>query len=333
MNSKMKRLIYISLLCWMPILFGMDALWIEEEDQVSLSSFTTAVHQRYYFIARLEPVHNLIKALHCSCVISVQDFESLTHIAPQHPKIIDCIAALQQSLTCDALLELWHEVTSYKYLTNDQFAKEYTTLVALVSHQLVTLMHDQLSPTDQKILASLCTRAPKKEVSSTDVTFRYYLLKRLKKVHTLLRHCAHAPCVYTITPYLGDCTDRKVLQCAQDIEACHSLEPLLQLLREVEQFQSIENVAFIHELLQLILVTEQHALAPFYLPRKRELCAHYEHEIEGLSLEEILKSIDILTAHIEPYAHVDLDANTSWPVVPTLVTMVCSGIAAWYALH
>ncbi len=317
----------------MPTLFCMDALWIEEEDQVSLSPFTSAVHQRYYFIARLEPVHKLIKTLHCSCIISVHDFESLTHIAPQHPKIIDCIRALQQDLTCDPLLELWHEVTSYKYLADDQFAKEYTTLVALVSHQLVTLMHDQLTPADQKVLSSLCTRAPKKEIGSTDVAFRYYLLKRLKKVHMLLKQCSHASCVYTITSYLSDCTDKKVLQCARDIEACHSLEPLLQLLLEVEQFQSIENVTFIHELLQLILVTEQHILAPFYLPRKRELCAHYEHDIDGLSLEEMLKSIDILTAHIEPYACPDTDANTVLPLLHALVTIACSALAAWYALH
>ena len=149
----------------------------------------------------------------------------------------------------------------------------------------------------------------------------------------LLRRCAHAPCVYTITPYLSDCVDKKVLQCARNIEACHSLEPLLQLLLEVEQFQSIENVSCIHELLQLILVIEQHTLAPFYLPRKRELCAHYEHDIEGLSLEEMLKSIDILTAHIEPYACPDTHTNTALPLLHALMTMLCSGLAAWYALH
>ncbi len=333
MNSKMKQLIVISLLWSVHTLSSMDALWIDEEDQVSISTFTSAVHQRYYFIARLEPVHNLIKALHCSCVITINDFETLVHMAPQHPKIKHCIASLQQDLTCDPLLALWHEVTSYKYLTDDQFAKEYTTLVALVAHQLVMLMHDQLSPADQKILSSLCTRAPKKEVSSTDVSFRYYLLKRLKKVHALLKQSAHIPCSYTIIAYLPECTDKKVLQCAHDIETCHSLEPLLQILREIEQFQSIENVSFIHELLQLILVTEQHMLAPFYLPRKRELCAHYQHDVHGLSLEEMLKSIDILTAHIEPRAFGHTNHDTSLPMLQTLVAIVCSGLAAWYALH
>lgn len=320
----MRQLILLSLLC-NASLKSMDALWIDEEDHVTISPFTELVEQRYYLIARLEPIHHLIEKLNCTCVITLEDFTHLSHIEPTHHKIIYCIGALQQDLTCEPLLTLWQEVTAYKYLTDAQFEKEYSTLVTLVAHQLVSLMHDRLSPHEKKMLGLLEKRSEQAHTTA-DITFRYYLLKRLKRVTALLVHCKNIETTWTIMPYLSSLHQSSIVRCAKAIECEQSLDPLLAILSSIEQYQEIDNIAFIYELLQLILIIEQRVLAPQFLPRKRELCAHYEHTIDGLSIEEMLKSIDILTAHIEPYAQHTTDFA---PRAISLTTFAAAYVCAY----
>lgn len=332
----MKRLLYISLFCLVQAAIGMDALWIDEEDQVSISSFTQAIHQRYYCIARLEQVHNLIEQLRCACQITYQDFQSLSQIQPQHPRIIECIEAMQKDASSGPLIELWHQVSTYKYITDEQFMQEYTALVCIVAHHLVSLNHEQLSIEDQKTLSSFITKGFKNgtgEIGSHEITYRYYLKRRLKKVSTLLKQCAQVPCEYAVYIHLPHCSDERIVGCAQEIESEKSFMPLIALIKDFEQFQSVEDTQFVHELLSLILVIEQHVLAPLYLPRQRELCAHYEHDIEGLTIEELLRSIDILTSHIEPCARTENQFDNSLLPVTTVAAVACGSLALWYAVH
>ena len=223
----MKRLLYLSLFCIAHTLVSMDALWIDEEDQVSISPFTNAVHQRYYFIARLEPVHVIIESLHCTSIVTYQDYQALSQIEPRHFRIIQCIEEMQEEQTCVPLLELWGEVCVYKYITDEQFIKEYTALVCVIAHQLVTQMHDQLSNSDQKTLAKVIDRAPgsASNICSYDVAFRYYLVKRLKKVGALFVQCAYTPCQYSVSAYLPGNVDIRISNALKKLKALIHLFP------------------------------------------------------------------------------------------------------------
>lgn len=311
----------------------MEALWIDEEDSVSINDFTTSIHRRYYYIARLSAVHNLIDQLHCSCSISSQDFQELSYLQPQHPRLKQCLEIMQITQSCDPLLDLWQEICAYKYLSDDEFLDEYSSVVYVVIHQLSSAVQEKISPEDKAILSLLLNRATneKKQLNSSDITYRYYLIKRLKKVTELLSLCQELSLKIVINSYLPLCKLAKINDCSQEMEAKCSFKPLLILIDEFEQFQSINDLTFIYELLQLILVVEQHTLAPHFLPKRSELCAHYEHDIVGLSIEELLTSIDILTTHIEPYA-TDAQKRQRSYTFGMLATIACSSIGAWYAL-
>ncbi|MGE0010351.1 MAG: hypothetical protein AB7F19_00110 [Candidatus Babeliales bacterium] len=329
----MKRLIYITLVCFVQTTWCMDALWIDEEDTIILNSLTQSVHQRYYYIARLSKVHELLKTLQCTCPILTQEFQTLSYLAPEHPRIIQCINELQTSRTCEPLLAVWQEIKAYKYLEDEQCIKEYSSLVCIIAQQLITALQEKLSADDKKTLTILLNRATyeNEAVNSPDIVYRYYIIKRLRKVMQLLKLYELMPLNCAISAYLPDSTHAKIAQCADAMEKSNTFAPLLTLLKEFECYQGLEDVASIYQMLHLILLVEQQVLVPQHLPDAHARFTASSKSVESLSVEELLKSIDIMTAHLEPYARKEKKV-AALPSVCMLAALACSSFVTWYAL-
>lgn len=332
-TKMVKQLVYLSIFSLMHTAASMDALWIDEEDPIQINSFTLKVQQRYYYLARLAPIHDVLEYIKNEPTIAYSYDYTVTLLHPTHPHIRHCVEDLQKTQSFEPLFELWDEFKAYKFIDDHECLAQYAALVCTIVQQIMETLELEFADDAQRALNAVqkTTRTAPCVISSHDVAYRYYLLKRLKNVTQLLKHCSLAKYRYALCSSLPAWTNTKIVICAKTIEQTQSLDSLLDLLKELEQYAHINDIVFMHELLELILFIEQHGLAPYYLPKKKELCAHYEHAIDGLTIEELLQSIDILTAHIDPYAFETLTKQVPIPQVQSFGAIVCAGFIAWYA--
>lgn len=166
-----------------------------------------------------------------------------------------------------------------------------------------------------KVTSRSFLRMPVGKVTTDSISFRFYAIKRLsvaiglfKKAYRL--NVPFVPLtrsvVVTLSQLEQECTHPRVIQVITDMLYAKSLEPLVILLEEFQQYRYADDSPFLREMLAMLLTTYRDLLhsnkatmqEQVEITEKIEqILDLYEH-IEELSTEEVLDCIDSTTDNL-----------------------------------
>ncbi len=259
--------------------------WDDRDEVIEISPLTNQVHQRFYFIARLEKTIQELFHLHTDHHLhlphaTISFFKTVPGFENMH--ILECVKGIIKEKNLSPLFACWQTIVTYKYIDDDELTNEFSQLIYLILQQLIIA-----KKINTQTLESLSNREIINPESIThQVSFRFYLLKRLTKTREN-RSLIEQPIV--LPEYLHFAHE-KTFNCYQKILETQSIKPLLDLFEIIEQYRYINNSSFIQEFLQLIFVTEvcireQNSDLP--------IDPHSFEHIASLTATELLEAIDI----------------------------------------
>lgn len=271
------------------------AIHAQSDETIEISPLTNHVHNRFYIIERLTKTVHALYNLHNSCKLclpknSISFLQKTTQFENQLIK--KCIRDMIKTQSLQPLFSCWQTIITYKYVDDQTLSLEFSHLV----YQLITQLIANTKAPYAQSLTDLVTRDLESPTASThQVSFRFYLLKRLTKSHAILNaHREHA--IQSFPKHMLFMHPRTA-QCYEKIMKLKSIEPVMELFDEVQQYRFIDDTVFMQEFLQLLFIT--HVCMFIQENPDREFGHSFEH-ITTLSITELLEAIDI---EIHKYNH------------------------------
>lgn len=132
----------------------------------------------------------------------------------------------------------------------------------------------------------------------------------------------------------------KIVACIYALNRQHSLEPLIALLREAEQYRQIQSDNFIKELLMLIIITYKEILLDTACSKHTETkksvletIINISHKLDQLPIAELLNAIDMLTQELPRFLEkYEFHSDLTWKEWLKKYWWIPPVIVAWFGL-
>ncbi len=280
----------------------------KSENKILISDFCELVHERRYFLLRLEKIISILKQSQRKAQeISITFNESSTF---KNRDITQVMRSIETKKSLVPLFNCWNDIINYKNIKDERYIKEFTKLTLLVTKKLCHANQRTLFPT-QPTEVALNLNGSYTEA----ITVRSYYVNRIKKPLLLLskikcikedifekvEHPAYCCVFETKIPF----KHRATKKCIAKMEKESCLSPLLALFEEFKSYKFIQDKQFTKEFLLLVFSTYKNLLTNNASHRKLhinkstlEAIAHLYENLESLPLENILEAIDLLTEEL-----------------------------------
>lgn len=338
-----------------PMHESLQELFVQEHG-LNGDQFCNYVYRRYYFVKRLQNTmllfldiedginKNRYKPLQLDGL-----FDFASSLSFRDSRIKKSVDVMQRKRSLKPLFMIWEEFIGYKSIKDQIFVEEFTKEVFIISrNMLITLAaHDEfvvVPPVrttcsaeqllnDIDFMTEMINKIENQEplfVSQAqenlrdvdlhafahidDVMMRYYIIKRLK------RACANMQTMpYKQSPESKDIVWHHplIVSCKHVMEQSQSIDPLISLWNDVLQYKHVQDDLFMHEFVQLILVTHIDIFSHYAQkqPNKDPIATAITiyQVIDKLPLQEILEAIDIITHDLPPLLEkYEFDSDISW---------------------
>jgi len=277
---------------------------------MSIKSITGLVNRRYYFIERLRKTINLLTRIK----ERTEQVNSLINKIVKrnipifkHERIQYSMNEIIKTRSLKPLFMVWDDFTSYRSIEDELFVEEFTKEIfiitkgifndqAIKSHELSAFSPEEILDRIDELfpdtLRSDLTDV-QSHIESEQIYQRFYVIQRLFPALTLM-HTIHRSKEISIIQYEEKFSDSYICYIIQKIAQQNSLEPLLMLWEDIQQYKHM-NERFIKEASLLFFYTYKH-FAHQLIPHRGsfdDVVLLYE-SINSLPIEEILTAIDTI---------------------------------------
>ena len=285
---------------------------------VMVSKLCELVHERTYYLSRLEKSINLFKYLQknkpefCIACDFLSSFKKQSNF--KHPLIKKTIDAMTKTKSLTPLFKLWQELRAYKMIEDELLIREFTEITLTISTKFFLPCPYVQQKTDnyyyhgETILldegANYTDVITRRDYYAQRVTHAVDLLSRLKcRNNNLFESCtlSSRTTINKLFENRVTFTHKQVNCCIEKMRKTHSLKPLQELAVEFKKYKFIQDEAFTKEFLLLLFITYKniiiHNVTEQQLLEHKstlETVAQLYEVIESLPLEEILDAIDMI---------------------------------------
>lgn len=307
------------------ITFSLYSNLINQDSVELITQLTHQTYNRYYFNKRLNKLMQSLQTLQkceqsvfnnlgLSDEIDLSNFTILNHLHNKEKKLTPII------------FELWEEVKAYKSINNENFIKEFITLLSLYTSMIInTLEGKSKHPIKAKnsipaILQTLdnqhnyikdringtkpCCKMEHDLIDESEdndhyigaisITLRIYLLNRLKRP---FRKFKQYKCIKVILPTDMTFNNEAIMNLYLSMKTEESIIPLLKMYREIKQFHYIDDLQLIKEFLSLSIFTI-HALQNHEDMSEESTQDTIDILPQTKNIEQLLEDLDMQTSHL-----------------------------------
>lgn len=284
--AKLKKII-----CFL-LIFTLQTHPQNISETIEISELTNQVHARYYFIQRLTKTIQSFYRLHTDCKIEIpqQIIDSLKKLRPFENQLIqNCCNEVIATKSLQPIFACWQNIITYKYIENSSLTIEFSQFIHTLIHKLV--LHTK-SP-EILHLKQLSPDIDDSQISTHQVCFRFYLLKRLTHLPALFK--LHHDDVLENLPKDLIFTHPRIVESYGIMQTSLSIQPVEKLFEEIEQYKFIDDTVFIHEFLRLAFIT----LTVIWQDQEAHPFMHSFEHVFSFSITELLEAIDIEIKNID----------------------------------
>lgn len=300
---------------------GYDPSWIDGDHSAEISEITHYIYQRYYLIARTENSIKLLFNLHKKSLLSIDiDEEELNNFSDE--QIRENLEIIIETKEITPIFSCWQHIILYQRLQDDPFQEEFSKLLLLILQKItgnkrktVFLPNDGLAQlldiidiqTDKLSSKKTITRHSMRHINHPEelssitplVAYRFYLLKRIENpmhiIKSYFSHCSNSNIASSMSTI--HCFHEQINAHLEEIIHSKSITPLLNMHHELEQFRHINDMLYVKEFFEIVLLIAQQIQAESIFQKNGSSEANYT-SLDQLSIEDLLEAIDITTGRL-----------------------------------
>ncbi len=302
-----------------------QTLWIEKDDDCQCTPLTEDIYKRYYIIARLASMYNLLNQMKPTHQKQLaQLFRHIDKTQFSNAYIIKCIENIQEQGNLEPLFTHWNHLNYYQDVIDEEYAQEFVDLITLLTQSFVEHLGKKSNYIDHyKMTQPLLEQAADQHLIY-HIVFRFFLLHRLAQAIKLIEHLHKSHTfIFNPLPSLQQqiITDPIINSYYTSILIQKTLEPLLSLWHKFESFDSITDFNYSKQFILLILLTYHSIVHDHVAPEIKKLLNTHIQSINNKTTLELLGLIDeyvVITSRVlnhneSPGMFISFLKNGTWP--------------------
>lgn len=292
-------------------------LELSDNQHIRIPVICEMIHERTYFILRLEKLITLLKAAEEK---GLQPFQTINSSLFNHDRIKSVANHINETHSLTEFFSLWDEIIEFRHIKDKELVRDFAKLNLALLKQLS--LHTYSKKIDfngiyrqedeiYEIVYSLDS------LSFTEaLTVRNYYANRLKKALDFLTTIrCRKNIAFESDPSKIDCScafdshytfkNKEIIRCIKNINKTNKLTSVITLGQEFAKYKLIQDNSFTKEFTLFIFCLYKNIInnnATIYhasLTKSTiEMIAHLYENLEDLPLEEILDALDILSEEL-----------------------------------
>lgn len=250
---------------------------IHDEQEIVISEKTNTILYRYYLCKRIKFIIKYLKKKNKSykkeILNNIEKHKELFF----HPILKKTIKNMQDKNSLAPYFDLWKNIKSYQHLEKNRAIQEFISLTYLCCQSLHIAKKNRV-----KFLKNINVKSNNK--TSGNISFRFYIIKRLKRLQKLIENLSLKPIQETIS--MSHFNNQKIKNAIKKINDTNTIQPLNTLYNEIKSYALIDNPQFLIEFLQLNFILLKH----FYEHNKN---TSQQNHLGELSINDLLNALDV----------------------------------------